>query len=626
MTPSDAIPAGLRRKRFIVESVLETASNHRKAILLRSGTQLSLHRFACVGPNDRVAFTNPEKGPVFAVCQNGLARISPVYRRNETIYFGGRRVRVEIKEIETEQELEGYRRLSDYHYRGVALRGRRVPLIATVRSPFLPRVVGYVELSTTFIMNKARSRVLDAEFTDPAGLGWHKWDLDAMKSRTNLVVRVARSVIYPELRSQGLGSLLLRHSVEYSAEYWHCSHLKPYFVEITADMLKYLPFAEKAGFRFIGYTEGNLNRVGKDMRYLLQNYGKARKQQIRKEFSGILDLQVNYASRLKKVLASDGAAGEDLQRLLQFNRGNVSERQYRLLHGILRFPKPTYLKGLTPVAEGFLRQRLRTLEIRTPEFHRGTAGRPITKPIEVERLTITVESRVRQTRKTRAAQEAFGIRADSLRYHVISDLSFKISPGATLLVTGPSGAGKTLLLNILSRALSRKKGSGNRRIHVTGTVSVPKDGRVGLLQPLDGSRPIVEVLGGNNVDRAIFVLNMAGLSEANLYLKRFGDLSAGQQFRATLAKMLDSDNNVWIADEFCANLDPLTAYSVTRKLRELSSRFGATLIVAAPHWNAFIGALKPDRVLYLMPGRENRVFTGRTFSQAVVRHARTLRS
>ena len=52
---------------------------------------------------------------------------------------------------------------------------------------------------------------------------------------------------------------------------WQVARLLPYFIEISADMLKYVPFAEKAGMMFVGETEGNLKRVHKDMDYLIRN-------------------------------------------------------------------------------------------------------------------------------------------------------------------------------------------------------------------------------------------------------------------------------------------------------------------------------------------------------------------
>ena len=69
-------------------------------------------------------------------------------------------------------------------------------------------------------------------------------------------------------------------------------------------MLKFVPFAERAGMTYVGETEGNLKRVAKDMRYLIGRFqedpgGKTEFESI----SGILDQQV---ARMDRSLADHG--------------------------------------------------------------------------------------------------------------------------------------------------------------------------------------------------------------------------------------------------------------------------------------------------------------------------------
>jgi ABC-type ATPase with predicted acetyltransferase domain len=158
--------------------------------------------------------------------------------------------------------------------------------------PIYPVVVAYVELATPFYMNKARTRLFDAPFR--AGpVNWEKWDMAALKQYIHLIVRVSRCVVYPEFRGLGLGQVLLRHAAEFARPRWQVRALKPYFLEISADMLRFVPFAQKAGLVFIGESEGNLKRVAKDMAYLLKNRQRVNARQIVKEEScGIVDQQV----------------------------------------------------------------------------------------------------------------------------------------------------------------------------------------------------------------------------------------------------------------------------------------------------------------------------------------------
>ncbi len=224
-------------------------------------------------------------------------------RRQTTSKSGSGVVALTVKEIETEDELRGYNQLAQYHYRGKNLHGRRTPLILVCHDPLLPSVLGYVELATAFLMNTPRATLLNTPWTDPeSGISWTGWSKDTVRQYTNLVVRIARTVVSPEFRGLGLASLLVRHAAAYAREHWNVGGLKPLFLEITADMLRYVPFVERAGMHYIGLTEGNLERLTKDMSYVLRNLDRVRRREIlNEESAGIVDLQVSYAMLLNKM-------------------------------------------------------------------------------------------------------------------------------------------------------------------------------------------------------------------------------------------------------------------------------------------------------------------------------------
>jgi ABC-type phosphate/phosphonate transport system ATPase subunit/GNAT superfamily N-acetyltransferase len=607
-SPAEVLPARIKDVEY----------DHRKLLKFVRGAEIAVHRFACLGPGDILLTDGKKLTNLYVRCKNGLARVRPVYRRPGFLRIGAESLDITFKEITSKEELYSYERLADFHYRGHVLHGRRVPIVAVVDHPLLPKVIGYVELATSFIMNKPRSKVLDGPFSDGNGISWRRWNLRAMQTKTNVIVRIARCVVYPEFRGLGLSRLLLNHAFRYAATHWQVAGLKPYFIEITADMLKYLPFAEKAGMHFIGFTEGNLKRVKKDMAYILKNYNRVKDREIlREETGGIVDLQVSYATKLKHIVSNGGPRLREALRLMNFRSDYVTARQYNALHQILRLPKPTYLRGLTRPAEQFVTERIKSLGVSKKEFEEQE-NHPIASPFILKDLTVRVTAKVPQTRKTRAIQEAFGIKPEQLECALVSGLSLELTPKKTLLIVGPSGAGKTLLLSTIAGKLDKLRRHSGSRVRIEGEVNRPSDMRLGLLTRLTSSKPLIELFGGRSIDRAIYLLNMAGLSEAYLYLKRFQELSAGQQYRAMIAKMADRHTNVWIADEFCSTLDPVTAYIVAENLRRLSRRFGATLIVAAAHWSYFLEALAPDIVVYLMSSREHRIFPGSEFVR--VRH------
>jgi hypothetical protein len=121
--------------------------------------------------------------------------------------------------------------------------------------------------------------------------------------------------------------------------------LKPLFLEITADMLRYVPFVESAGMHYIGDTEGNLKRVNTDMNYVLRNYERMRRGEILKQDSGIVDLQVFYATALKRIQRREHVSRDHLLDLLLKSPHRLSDDDWEMLHRILRLPKPSLLRN-----------------------------------------------------------------------------------------------------------------------------------------------------------------------------------------------------------------------------------------------------------------------------------------
>lgn len=199
---------------------------------------------------------------------------------------------------------------------------------------------------------------------------------------------------------------------------------------------------------------------------------------------------------------------------------------------------------------------------------------------------------------------------------LFADLDFTISPGDIVLICGPSGAGKTTLLSLLRARLIDPDSNPQG---LTGVIEVPRAVRVSTLEPLSSSRPLVNSLGQRSLEHSLFALNVSGLAEAHLYVKRFRELSNGQRYRAMVAKLIASEADVWVADEFCATLDPITANIVSRNLRRCAKHLGVTVIIAAANWSEFIHELRPDTIVHLRAPWDYRVFSWAEFEQAISR-------
>jgi ABC-type lipoprotein export system ATPase subunit len=378
-------------------------------------------------------------------------------------------------------------------------------------------------------------------------------------------------------------------------------------------MLKYVPFAEKAGMVFIGETEGNLARVHKDMEYLVRNAQRVKGGEIVLEDScGIVDQQVARMDKAIQLMERERMSSEELvSRLRTLSQESVL-RDFALFHGIVSLPKPTYLKGLNAQASRFVRKRASKVAPQNGRKPPEVCIEPLARPISFRDLTVTFLSHVRRTRRTHAVQQAFDISPDDIKSTVVKGLSLEIQPGEIVLIVGPSGSGKTTILNLL-----KSTGKQSTTAIVEGQLQYPGNCLIGTFQEILSRSPLIEIIGEQDVQSSLCLLGLAGLSEPTLYLKRFDELSKGQQYRAMLAKLIATRSNAWLADEFCANLDPVTANVVAHNVQRTARKLGITVIAATSHCETFLFSLRPDRVLALTSAWEHDVLSGREYMKAV---------
>lgn len=595
---------------MIVSSIIW--KGHYKRLKLEPTSQyLDVPLSACVTKGDRLLQSNAD---VQVVCDQGTVTILPSYTAIETMRLGDLEIDLVVKEITQLEEFSAYQSLSDFHYRGHTLFGRTSRLILRSFYPLFPTVLGYIEITSPLYMNKAREAMVNAPFNQN-GISWSQWDKDTKRKYINIFARVARCVVYPEFRGLGLGQMLLRHAANFSRDRWQLGGIKPLFLEISADMLKFVPFAAQAGMVHIGDTEGNLARVYKDMHYLLAKKAQTTTGEIVQDTMGIVDKQLSRMNHTLKLVESEGMSVEELLEKLKDLSEDSALRDFALFHDIVSLPKPTYMRGLTSQAEEFLYTRVEEVRPSTKKPGLRMTIDKLNANIRFKDVAITFNSQVRRTKKTHVIQQAFSISPDNIRNRVLDHLNLEIEPGEVVLVLGPSGSGKTTLLDFLACSGAISVGGAV----ITGNIQFPDNYRPGVFKPIRSKKPLIELMAKESytVENALQLMGIVGLSDAYIYLKRFEELSNGQQYRAMLAQLISQNTNVWLVDEFCTSLDPVTANVVADKLQRMARKLGATLMVAAPHCQYFLHSLSPDKVVSLTSAWHYDVLTGEKLMSSV---------
>jgi heme exporter protein A len=134
---------------------------------------------------------------------------------------------------------------------------------------------------------------------------------------------------------------------------------------------------------------------------------------------------------------------------------------------------------------------------------------------------------------------------------VFHPLSFTVSAGEILLLTGDNGSGKTTLIRILAGVLQASEGEISKSetglVYVGHHLAVKDD--LSVIENVDFMR---KFLGGSNHSTAD-IIDQVGLHRVAGQVAR--TLSAGQRKRCALARLLISTARLWLLDEPYSNLD-----------------------------------------------------------------------
>ena len=182
-----------------------------------------------------------------------------------------------------------------------------------------------------------------------------------------------------------------------------------------------------------------------------------------------------------------------------------------------------------------------------------------------------------------------------LKTPVLQDISLTINAGEFVVITGPSGNGKSTLLNLLTGIDKPCEGE----IIVNGSalhrlkeeeLSVWRGLNVGIVFQFFQLLPSLTLLQNiqlpmdfvnkyprkERLERAHYLLDRVGLAKQAKQLP--GQVSGGQQQRAAIARALANDPALLVADEPTGNLDSATAENIYTLFATLQQE-GKTLVI-----------------------------------------------
>lgn len=590
-------------------------SNHQKIVSVVSqleSAKLILPRFSAVSKDDllHVDGIKTQKISLESKDEPGIKiPILPTYCVDKKYKLGAQKSALRICEITTEEEYQAYMELERFHYRSSpslieqeedtskGSGGRKAVLLASLDFGKQRKFVGYIELSMPLMMVAPRHAALARPFRHTKrAISWSKWDQNSLRQNLNLIVRIARLVIHPTFRGIGLSHTLIEESEKFAKERWHIGSRKPIMIEISAEMLNYFDFVSGCGFIYCGHTDGNYKRVAKDMRQMIKG---------QKISSGIMTLQNKYLEGLrayaKKNNLSDEEAIKSVEKIAESDdpESQVDEESWLLLRKIFRPPRPYFIKGLDIDTKRYLKNVAKRKESNIVNL--GTKYNP---SITIEELEVKADITLPKSKNVGVIKDAFGLEGSQVKQTLLKVNEFRATQGNIFLLVGASGTGKSIYLDVL--------GMNDRQIHPNISVTHTKFDvpRTAKFEDIDPESIVIDYFANKyGLAASLRTLAVVGLSEALPLVKPFWMLSKGQKYRALLAELMLQKTEIWLLDEFGADLDPITANVLAHKLRAIADSTGVIVFVAAANNGHFFQSLRPSRVISFDLGIQPQIKT-----------------
>ena len=181
---------------------------------------------------------------------------------------------------------------------------------------------------------------------------------------------------------------------------------------------------------------------------------------------------------------------------------------------------------------------------------------------------------------------------------VLSDINFEVNTGEIFGLLGPSGAGKTTLINILTNQLDPDGGSAHVKAASFETgLMLDEDGLYPRLNCKENLDLFVRIYG-IPAKKSTEALQNVGLE--NAAKKAVSSLSKGMRQRLALARAILHTPKILFLDEPTSGLDPTTARGIHELIQKLRDD-GATIFLTTHNMDEAVKLC--DRVALLHKGK-----------------------
>lgn len=191
-------------------------------------------------------------------------------------------------------------------------------------------------------------------------------------------------------------------------------------------------------------------------------------------------------------------------------------------------------------------------------------------------------------------------------FQALTDINLKIEKGEFVAIIGRSGAGKSTLIRCINkmvdissgelivdavdvsalkntklRAFRRKIGMLFQSFHLVTKTSAIANVLSANVPDIPFWRVLTGVYNSDEKIKALEMLDKVGILD-KAYM-RCDTLSGGEQQRVALARTLNQNPKIILADEPVASLDPNTAQKVMEDFKRISTELGITIVVNIHH-------------------------------------------